>query len=151
MMIHAHAAITCVLDKYICLKGSTLQSTKMSTVNKTDLQKTVQLKSPSRETLSEIAGKIVNYFHPEKIILFGSYAWGTPSRGSDVDILVVMDFEGSVFQKEAQVSRVARPKFVAMDILVRTPEQIRYRLEIGDPFIQKIMGEGEVLYERGPC
>ena len=140
-----------MLDKYICLKGSTLQSKKMSTMNNTDLQGTVQLESPSRETLSEIAAKIVNYFHPEKIILFGSYAWGTPSSGSDVDILVIMDFEGSVFQKEAQVSRVARPKFVAMDILVRTPEQIRYRLEIGDPFIQKIMGEGEVLYERGPC
>ena len=123
----------------------------MSTMNNTDLQGTVQLESPSRETLSEIAAKIVNYFHPEKIILFGSYAWGTPSSGSDVDILVIMDFEGSVFQKEAQVSRIARPKFVAMDILVRTPEQIRYRLEIGDPFIQKIMGEGEVLYERGPC
>jgi predicted nucleotidyltransferase len=120
-------------------------------MNNTDLQGTAQLKSPSRETLSKIAAKIVNYFHPEKIILFGSYAWGTPSGDSDVDILVVMDFEGSVFQKEAQVSRIARPKFVAMDILVRTPEQIRYRLEIGDPFIQKIMGEGEVLYERGPC
>jgi predicted nucleotidyltransferase len=151
-MIYGHILpITCVLDKYICLKSSTLQSKKISTMNNTDLQGTVQLKSPSRETLSEIAAKIVNYFHPEKIILFGSYAWGTPSSGSDVDILVVMDFEGSVFQKEAQVSRVARPKFVTMDILVRTPEQIRYRLEIGDPFIQKIMGEGEALYERGPC
>ena len=122
----------------------------MSTMN-TDMQETVQLKSPTREILSEIATKIVNYFHPEKIILFGSHAWGNPSPGSDVDILVILDFEGSVFQKEAQISRVARPKFVAMDVLVRTPEQIRYRLKIGDPFIQKVMEEGEVLYERIPC
>ncbi|MBU7045467.1 MAG: nucleotidyltransferase domain-containing protein [Theionarchaea archaeon] len=82
---------------------------------------------------------------------FGSYASCNPSRDSDVDILVIMDFEGSVFQKEAQISRVARPRLVAMNILVRSPEQIRYRLEIGDPFIQKIMEEGEVLYERTPC
>ncbi|MBU7045188.1 MAG: nucleotidyltransferase domain-containing protein [Theionarchaea archaeon] len=116
-----------------------------------DLKGTVQLKIPTKETLSEIAAKIVNYFHPEKIILFGSYASGNPSRDSDVDILVIMGFEGSVFQKEAQVSRVARPRLVAMDILVRSPEQIRYRLEIGDPFIQKIMEEGAVLYERTPC
>ncbi len=120
-------------------------------MNKSDLQETVQLRIPTRETLSEIAAKIINHFKPEKIILFGSHAWGTPSTDSDVDILVIMDGGGSIFREEAQISRVARPKFVAMDIIVRTPEQIRHRLEIGDPFIEKIIEEGEVLYERSSC
>lgn len=100
------------------------------------------------EALSRIAKKIVEHFQPEKIILFGSYAWGNPTTWSDVDILVIMDVEGSLIRKEAEISRIARPKFVPMDILVRTPGQIQHRLEIGDPFIRRIIEEGEVLYER---
>lgn len=95
--------------------------------------------------------KIVNHFHPEKIILFGSHVWGDPTNYSDVDILVIMDVEGSSFQKEAEISKIARPKLLPMNIIVRTPEQIRYRIKIGDPFINRILNEGEVLYERNTC
>ncbi len=100
------------------------------------------------EALSRIAARIVENFQPEKIILFGSYAWGSPTAQSDVDILVIMDVEGSLIRKEAEISKIARPKFVPMDILVRTPGQIQHRLKIGDPFIRRIIEEGEVLYER---
>lgn len=58
-----------------------------------------------------------------------------------------MDVEGSLIRKEVDISKIARPPFVPMDIVVRIPEQIQYRLKIGDPFIQRIM-KGEVLYER---
>lgn len=105
-------------------------------------------KNLTKETLSKIVTKIVEHFQPERIILFGSRAWGEPTTYSDVDILVVMDVEGSLIRKEAEISRIARPKLVPMDIIVRTPEQIQYRLKIGDTFIQRIIKEGEVLYER---
>lgn len=59
-----------------------------------------------------------------------------------------MDVEESLIRREAEISKIARPKFVPMDIIVRTPEQIRHRLKIGDPFIRRIMERGEVLYER---
>lgn len=113
-----------------------------------DLLTPVPLKSLTKKALSEIVAKIVNHFQPDKIILFGSHAWGAPTTYSDVDILVIMDVEGSPIRKEAQISKVARLKLVPMDIIVRTPEQIQYRLKIGDPFIGRIMREGEVLYER---
>ncbi len=111
------------------------------------------LTTPSADTITKddlftIAEKIVKHFQPGKIILFGSHAWGTPTKYSDVDLLVVMDVDGSLIRKEAEISKIARPPFVPMDIIVRTPEQIQYRLKIGDPFIQRIMREGEVLYER---
>ena len=96
--------------------------------------------------LSEIVSKIVKHFHPEKIILFGSRAWGDPTKESDMDILVVMDVDGSPIRKASEISRIARPKFLPMDIIVRTPGEIKHRIEIGDPFVKRIMSKGKVLY-----
>ena len=97
--------------------------------------------------LSEMVSKIVKHFHPEKIILFGSRAWGAPTSESDLDILVVMDIDGSPIRKAAEISRIARPRFLPMDIIVRTPDEIEHRKGIGDPFIKRIMNHGKVLYE----
>ena len=97
--------------------------------------------------LSEMVSKIVKHFHPDKVILFGSRAWGKPTGESDLDILVVMDLEGSPIRKAAEISMIARPKFLPMDIIVRTPDEIERRIRIGDPFIRRIMDKGEVLYE----
>lgn len=116
---------------------------------KTNLLAAGPAKRLTEEILSQITAKIVGNFQPEKVILFGSHAWGDPPTYSDVDILVVMDVEGSPIRKEAEISATARPKYVPMDIIVRTPEQIQHRLRIGDPFICRIMKEGRVLYEQG--
>ena len=97
--------------------------------------------------LSEMVSKIVKHFHPEKIILFGSRAWGEPTKESDLDILVVMDVDGSPIRKAAEISRITRPRFLPMDIIVRTPDEIEHRIGIGDPFIKRIMNMGKVLYE----
>jgi len=97
--------------------------------------------------LSEMVSKIVEHFHPDKVILFGSRAWGEPTRESDLDILVVMDVDGSPIRRAAEISRIARPRFLPMDIIVRTSDEIEHRMEIGDPFIKKIMDKGRVLYE----
>ena len=105
-------------------------------------------KKYTEDVLSIIATRIIEYFQPERIILFGSHAWGNPTPESDVDILVIMDVEGSPIRKEAEISKIARPKSVPMDVIVRTPDQIQYRLKIGDPFIRRIMKEGKVLHER---
>jgi len=97
--------------------------------------------------IREMVSKIVKHFHPDKIILFGSRAWGEPTRESDLDLLVVMDVDGSPIRKAADISRIARPRLLPMDIIVRTPDEIEHRIEIGDPFIKKIMNLGKVLYE----
>jgi len=97
--------------------------------------------------LSEIVSKIVKHFHPDKVILFGSRAWEEPTKESDLDILVVMDVDGSPIRKAADISRIARPRLLPMDIIVRTPDEIEHRIKIGDPFIRKIVNQGKVLYE----
>ncbi len=97
--------------------------------------------------LSERVSKIVKHFHPEKIILFGSRAWGKSTKESDLDILVVMNLEGSPIRKAAEISRIARPKFRPMDIIVRAPDEIEHRIKIGDQFVRRIMNKGKVRYE----
>jgi predicted nucleotidyltransferase len=92
------------------------------------------------------APQVAEHFHPEKIILFGSYAYGTPHADSDVDILVVMPARNEIDQS-IQI-RWALPAPFPMDLLVRTPRKLQWRLKEGDWFLREIMGQGEVLYEK---
>jgi predicted nucleotidyltransferase len=91
---------------------------------------------------------IVQEFHPDKIVLFGSYASGKPRPDSDVDLLVVMPFEGSPFHQAAVIlGHVVRTVGVLpMDLLVRTAEQVQGRLHMGDSFMRDIMAHGKVMY-----
>jgi len=100
--------------------------------------------------LQEITNRLVEAFDPEKVILFGSRAAGAPRSDSDVDLLVVMEAEGSPIQRAVAVKRVCRPRFVAMDVLVKTPEEVTTRLRRGDVFLRQVLDEGRVLYERHP-
>jgi hypothetical protein len=58
-----------------------------------------------------------------------------------------MDVDGSPIRKAADISRIARPRLLPMDIIVRTPDEIEHRIKIGDPFIKKIVNREKVLYE----
>ena len=73
--------------------------------------------------------------------------WGEPIEESDLDILVVMDVDGSPIRKAAEISRIERPRFLPMDVIVRTSDEIEHRAGIGDPFIKRIVNRGKVLYE----
>ncbi len=86
------------------------------------------------------------YLQAHKVILFGSYAEGQPTKDSDVDFLVIADFQGRAVDKSVDVRMQLNPPF-PMDLLVRTPEMIRQRLSMQDPFIDQILREGKVLYE----
>ena len=101
----------------------------------------------SEPLLVEIARRIVDHFNPDKIILFGSYAYGAPRNDSDLDLLVIMDTEMGPAARSAAVARICRPKYVAMDIVVRTPEEIQTRLRNFDPFLEEIFKLGRTLYE----
>lgn len=98
--------------------------------------------------LGQIVSRIVERFHPHKIILFGSYAHGKPSPESDVDLLVIMDSVERPARRSAAVALACRPRHLAMDILVRTPQEIEERLASGDFFIRDILERGRVLYDR---
>jgi len=100
----------------------------------------------SIRSIREFSRKIAREFRPERVILFGSYASGSPTPDSDVDLLIVMPFEGKSAAKSVEIRLSTRPPF-PVDLIVRTPEAVRKRLEIGDAFMQDILRTGKVLYE----
>ena len=100
------------------------------------------------QKIRAVVRKIVENFDPEKVILFGSYAYGKPTIDSDVDVLVVMESDETPAARATRVIGALRGKTFPMDILVSTPSEIEHRLAIGDFFYQEIVGMGKVLYER---
>ncbi|MGH9836194.1 MAG: nucleotidyltransferase domain-containing protein [Blastocatellia bacterium] len=96
--------------------------------------------------IEDVCQRIAEEFKPEKIILFGSHAYGQPTPESDLDLLVVMSYEESYFLQAMRIRR--RLGLVTpMDLLVRTPEELQYRLDIGDRFMREIVERGKVMYE----
>ena len=78
--------------------------------------------------------------------MFGSHAYGRPRPESDLDVMVVMQFEGDPL--EQAVTMLNRLNMLLpIDLLVRTPEQIQQRLEMGDSFMRDIIARGKVMYE----
>ena len=102
-----------------------------------------------RGQIARICAVIAREFQPEKIILFGSWAYGKPDTDSDIDLLVVMPFEGSPFRQAGTIlNRVIQAVgALPLDLLVRTAEQLDERLTIGDGFVRDILERGTVLYE----
>jgi uncharacterized protein len=92
--------------------------------------------------------KIVQELNPEKIVLFGSYAYGTPNPHSDVDLLVIMRTKASLKDRSWAVSRLLLPRPFPVDILVKTPSEIKKGLDAGDFFLKEILTRGKVLYDR---
>jgi predicted nucleotidyltransferase len=89
---------------------------------------------------------IAREFHPLKIVLFGSHAYGQPTPDSDVDLLVILPFRGSDVSKAIEIrSRFDTP--FPLDLLVRKPDFIACRLRERDMFIELLMTQGRVMYE----
>lgn len=98
--------------------------------------------------IQAMAGKIAELFQPEKIILFGSHAYGQPTRDSDVDLLVVMRTDAPSHKRAAPIRRALRGMGLPKDIVVRTPEEFeRYRDVVGT-IVYPAAHRGRVLYER---
>jgi uncharacterized protein len=96
--------------------------------------------------IEALAQRIAEAVRPERIVLFGSYAKGEPTSDSDVDILVIVPFEGKSWKAAADIRKVARSPF-PMDLIARTPRQVRERLDQGDSFLSEILSTGVTLYE----
>lgn len=97
--------------------------------------------------IQEIANTIVREFQPEKIILFGSYAWGTPGPDSDIDLFIVKDTNVPTKKRIEEVDRLFLRRALPMDFLVYTPTQVQQRRELGDSFVEGIVTKGTMLYD----
>jgi predicted nucleotidyltransferase len=96
--------------------------------------------------IEELSRRIGREFHADRVVLFGSYARGAVTEDSDVDLLVILPFEGKSVIQSVEIRMRLRPAF-PVDLIVRTPEKVRERLAMGDDFIREILEEGKVLYE----
>ena len=98
--------------------------------------------------LKEIADKIIQALKPEKIFLFGSYAYGRPEKDSDIDLLIIMESNERPAKRRIRVSRVFWDTPTRMDFVVKTPAEVERRLSMGDFFIKKILTKGKLLYDK---
>jgi uncharacterized protein len=103
---------------------------------------------PSFADLTILAQQIAARFHGvHKVILFGSHARGEAGPDSDVDLMVLMDFEGHPVNQAAAIYNALGVRSFAMDILVRTPEKFHERCQMIDWFMREVRDQGKVLYE----
>ncbi len=119
---------------------------KRRTNGKQKLNGLYQSPSVPMSAIRRFAKQVAERFQPEKIILFGSYAYGKPHRDSDVDILVVMPCHDEI-NLSIRIWDAIDPPF-SLDLIVRTPQRLRWRIQEGDWFMREVMGRGKVLYEK---
>ncbi len=101
-----------------------------------------------QKNLKKITEKIVKEFKPEKIILFGSYAWGKPGPDSDVDLFIIKKTDKPRLERQREVSRLLIDREVPIDILVFTPQETEKRKKMGDSFILDILRSGKLVYAK---
>jgi len=99
------------------------------------------------EEIYEIVQQIVEQFHPQSVILFGSYAYGEPGPESDVDLLVVMDTPLKEVDQAVEICRHVRCSF-PIDLIVYKPDNFLKRIKMGDFMLIDIVNKGKILYER---
>ncbi len=100
------------------------------------------------EIIMSIVNKIKAEYRPEKIILYGSYAYGNPNKDSDIDLFIIKETRKKRIQRFCDVSRLLRDiKGISIQPVVFTKDETAKRLELEDDFIKEILNKGEVLYE----
>jgi uncharacterized protein len=100
-----------------------------------------------QEAIDDLVRQIAEQFRPERIILFGSYAYGQPRPDSDVDLLVVMDTPQHWIDQGLEILN-ALDSDLAIDLLVRPPAVLNQRVALGDFFLREITQRGKVMYEQ---
>jgi uncharacterized protein len=98
------------------------------------------------QAIISFANRVAEQFHPERIILFGSYAYGTPTKDSDVDLMVVVQDRGRQSHKAIDILTSVKRDF-PLDLLVRTTREIEKRIKWNDFFILDIVEKGLCLYD----
>ncbi len=98
-------------------------------------------------SIRALANQIGQTFTPEQVVLFGSYAYGKPRTESDVDLLVIMESDLRNIEQALLITQKLDYRF-GVDLIVRTPRQVKERIAMGDFFMRDILQKGKVLYAR---
>jgi predicted nucleotidyltransferase len=98
------------------------------------------------ELIQEIKNRIISGVHPDKIILFGSYAYGNPTTESDLDLLVIMPSEEPMHSRVTRIRKLVRDIHIPKDIIVYTPQEVEKWKDASVAFITSIIRKGKVIY-----
>ena len=98
------------------------------------------------EAINSVIQQIIEKFNPQKVIMFGSYAYDQPRPDSDLDLLVIMETKLTGIKQAVEISKQIQYRF-GLDLLVYTPERLEQRISWGDPFLKEIISRGKVMYE----
>jgi predicted nucleotidyltransferase len=103
-----------------------------------------------QKIIEEVVEKLRKDYQPEKIILYGSYAYGQPDEDSDIDLFIVKNTDKRWVDRFVEVKRIIydQNRRISIQPMVYTPDEIQDRLAINDNFIEEIINRGEVLYAR---
>jgi predicted nucleotidyltransferase len=86
-------------------------------------------------------------YNPEKVILFGSQARGSSDSYSDIDVIIIKKTKKPFLDRVKDVIRIIKPNY-AIDILVYTPEEFQQMTTRGNSFLEHVLKEGSVIYEK---
>lgn len=98
--------------------------------------------------IQEMVERIVERYHPDRVILFGSHARGEGTTESDVDLLVVMPFAGSRRHKQCEMRLALHDFNIPKDLVVTRPEDFAWRKEVVGTIEYPAAHEGKVLYAK---
>jgi len=101
--------------------------------------------------ISQVVERLVRTYSPERIVLYGSYAYGKPDRNSDIDLLIVKNTHERPIDRRVTVRRLVSDlrKKTPFSPLVVTPDELLHQIAKGDDFLKEITAKGKVLYEKG--
>jgi predicted nucleotidyltransferase len=100
----------------------------------------------TKDQINQVVETIVQNVHPDKVVLFGSYANGNPNEDSDLDLLVVKDMSQKRIQRGREIRKYLRGTGIPVDLLVYTPQEIEEWRDTKAAFITRIIEQGKVLY-----
>lgn len=115
-------------------------------MNSVYLGMVIRMREINEKVIQDITTKIVNHFHPEMVILFGSYASGNTQKGSDLDLLVIRDSDIPKHKRSIPIRRLFRGYMIPMDIIVYTPFEVEKYKDVIGSFIHHILNKGRILY-----
>ena len=98
--------------------------------------------------LQKLLQTLVEKVRPEKVVLFGSYANGTATPESDIDLLVILESDLRRDHRQEAISQALRPRRVPIDILAYTPAEVQRCMQMPTSFVRHILTTGKVLYDR---
>jgi predicted nucleotidyltransferase len=105
-------------------------------------------KSDAAQAVAAMVQRIIAGFHPDKVILFGSYASGVPTDDSDIDLLIVMPIEGSSRSMANEIDLALADRTLPLDLVVITPDQFERQKDVSGTLVSAAVRQGKVIYER---